>query len=142
MENIRFAAVIKKVLFILLFAVGTAGITYGAVDKTESSKKIKIKGDNGGNNGDESSPRSEPIIHIEAYIYTDDAVIESFFNIEMGVVTLTVEDAAGIILIESTIDTSVCRDMETDIAGLASGDYTINYLTGDGVKFYGEFTIE
>ncbi|MDR2953551.1 MAG: DUF3244 domain-containing protein [Prevotella sp.] len=128
-----------KRIYLLLFVMLCFGNT--------SSLMAKVYDDGGGN------PSTKPPADAEAVVMsvmaapitaevTNGNNLETFFDAALGVVSVTVTDATGIVYVKRNVDTSKIKKLPIKVLS-PSGQYTVTYTDGNGKKIQrGKFRVK
>jgi hypothetical protein len=110
----------------------TMPFMYSASIKSNENNKIDLSG-----NFPDTRTRSVlgPILLIQ---YTE--CFDAVFNNDLGIVTIQIIDKTNIVY-QSSINTSMSKQISINIDDFISGEYSIKFIQSDGRYMQGVFTI-
>lgn len=126
-------------------ASGGPGDGGGGVNPLFMKMDLPLCGPGDGGSGTNPRMCNEEIARSIATItiHISPSTIQSTFLTNQGIINVVIIDTYGMIYYQDNIDTSLCRNLTTDISFLPSGSYAIIYtdVNGQPIK-QGKFNIE
>lgn len=147
MKKRNLSGIFLLITLFMLSAIGSP-ISSRSYSITETNQKVNgvditLKGEIGETpiggprrEGDTSSNST-----INATLNNNQNVIQTYFNNNVGIVTVIITDKLGNELYKQVVNTTMQISLSTNISFLPAGTYTIYYKSALGGELYGDFII-